>query len=111
MIFQYLPNDILNNILEYDGRIKYEKGIYINIISKNDFRYNIIRPIINKKKYIVNSSEFSSTRFYFGFSFDELDYLGLFYEYDWEYINKKQFKICFYNMKDDCNITLTNTFI
>lgn len=111
MIFKYLPNDILNNILEYYGQIKYEKGIYINVISKNDFRYNIITPIINKKKLIVNRIEFSSTRFYFGFSFDESDYLGLFYEYDWEYINKEQFKVCFYNMKDDCNITLTNTFL
>ena len=47
-----LPFDVLNLILEYDGRIKYlhKEQIYINIISKNDYRYNIIETIINNKK-------------------------------------------------------------
>lgn len=40
----YLPFDVLNIILQYDGRIQYlhKKHIYINIISKNDNRYNIL---------------------------------------------------------------------
>jgi hypothetical protein len=37
-----LPKDILNVILEFDGRIKYTKGKYVNCISKNDYRYNIL---------------------------------------------------------------------
>lgn len=33
------PFDVLNLILEYDGRIKYDykERIYVNIISKNDY--------------------------------------------------------------------------
>jgi len=40
-----LPQDILNLILGFDGRIKYRKGEYINCISKNDYRYNILSKL------------------------------------------------------------------
>ena len=52
----YLPFDILNLILEYDGRIKYSHidRVYRNIISKNDHRYNIIKTKINNKKELIN---------------------------------------------------------
>lgn len=51
MLKHNLPFDVLNLILQYDGRIKYlhKERIYVNIISKNDYRYNIILPKINKK--------------------------------------------------------------
>jgi len=47
----HLPFDILNIILQYDGRIKYlhKTRIYVNIIHKNDYRYNIIETKINNK--------------------------------------------------------------
>jgi len=45
MQFQYIPTELLDIILEYDGRIKYKKGKYVNIIHKNDERYNIITPL------------------------------------------------------------------
>ena len=52
----YLPLDVLNLILQYDGRIKYshKDRIYINIISKNDYRYNIIEKKIDKKLALIN---------------------------------------------------------
>ena len=45
----YLPFDVLNIILQYDGRIQYlhKTHVYINIISKNDYRYNILEKKIN----------------------------------------------------------------
>ena len=30
MIFSYLPKELINIILEYDGKIKYRNGIYMN---------------------------------------------------------------------------------
>jgi len=51
----YLPFDVLNLILEYDGRIKYnhKERIYVNIISKIDYRYNIIKPKMNVKQHLI----------------------------------------------------------
>jgi hypothetical protein len=51
MLQTNLPFDVLNLILEYDGRIKYlhKEDIYVNIISKNDNRYNIIASNIAKR--------------------------------------------------------------
>ena len=45
----YIPKELLNIILEYDGRINYKNGKYVNILHKNDIRYNIIKSVINKK--------------------------------------------------------------
>jgi hypothetical protein len=39
------PQDIVNLIIQYDGRIKYTKGKYVNCISKNDYRYNILSQL------------------------------------------------------------------
>jgi hypothetical protein len=50
MNYKNLPKDILIQVLDYDGRIKYKNGKYVNIIHKNDNRYELIKPLINKKK-------------------------------------------------------------
>ena len=52
-----LPFDVLNLILEYDGRIKYihKERIFVNIISKNDYRYNILETKIKNKKKLINT--------------------------------------------------------
>ena len=34
----YIPNELLDIILEYDGRIKYKNGQYVTIIHQNDER-------------------------------------------------------------------------
>ena len=57
MFRKYLPFDVLNIILQYDGRIKYlhKDRIFVNIISKNDPRYTIVKAkILNKINLIEN---------------------------------------------------------
>ena len=59
MKFVEFSKEILHIILSYDGRIKYRNGKYVNIIHKDDERYNIIAPIINKKIEIIQQLEFN----------------------------------------------------
>ena len=49
-----IPEELLHIILAYHGRIKYKNGKYVNIIHKNDERYNIISPVIIKKRFVMN---------------------------------------------------------
>ena len=50
-----LPKELLHLILEYDGRIKYRRGEYINIIHKNDQRYTNLKPLIEHKYRIIKN--------------------------------------------------------
>jgi len=55
MLKKYLPLDVLNIILQYDGRIKYlhKYRIFVNIISKNDPRYSIVKTKIIQKINLI----------------------------------------------------------
>ena len=100
------PFDIVNIILEYDGRIKYDhkKCIFVNIIHKYDVRYNMIKPIISKKNNIITKNTCiydkskSKTSFYFEFNFDIDNRIGLCYDYNFTYPN--EFEICYYDMRN-----------
>lgn len=96
---KYLPHYLVNIILDYDGRIKYKKGKYINIIHKHDFRYNIIKLLIEKKIAILKDTCTDGLRFYFEFSLDNEKPMGLCYDYGWSH-NDTTFEICFYNFKE-----------
>jgi hypothetical protein len=111
-ILQYdsikLPYELVNIILDYDGRIKYkykQKNAidyhkYVNIIHKNDLRYNIIRPIIGKKQKIMKETEISSNKlgFEFAVSFDKQPCMRLCYENNKSVPNI--FTIIYVNMKE-----------
>ena len=94
----YIPKDVLHIILEYDGRIKYKNGKYVNIIHKNDERYNIITSIISKKMEIIQNIELSGSGFYFEFSFDIYNGVGLVYDCNFSYSNK--YEICYYDTRN-----------
>ena len=99
MIVPYIPNELLDIILEYDGRIKYKKGNYVNIIHKNDERYNIITQLISKKMEIMKRTEVDGSGFYFEFGFDTCVNVGLCYDYNFTYENK--FEICYYDTRNN----------
>ena len=48
-IFKNTPLDVLIQILEYNGRIKYKKGEFINIIHKKDERYSVLQKLSSFK--------------------------------------------------------------
>jgi hypothetical protein len=94
----YIPKDVLNIILEYDGRIKYKNGKYINVIHKNDDRYNIITPVISKKMVIMKTINLQGHNFYFEFGFDIDIRVGLCYDYGFNASNT--FEICYYDTRN-----------
>ena len=89
MIFPYIPTEVLHIILEYYGKIKYENGKYINIISKYDKRCKKLKLLINKKIEIMKQIHIhdkfrSSNSGYESNSSDESDssdYDSYFYNY------------------------------
>jgi dTDP-D-glucose 4,6-dehydratase len=52
-----LPFDVLNIILQYDGRIKYSHKYhrYVNIIHKHDYRYNIVETKMKDKINLIQN--------------------------------------------------------
>jgi hypothetical protein len=95
----YIPKELLHIILEYDGKIKYKNGKYIDIIAKNDERYNIIKPIINKKIQILKKIHIIDREFYFEFGFDICNLVGLVYDYNFS--NENKFEICYYDTRNN----------
>jgi hypothetical protein len=95
---QYIPKDVLNIILEYDGRIKYKNGEYVNIIHRKDDRYKIIKPVISKKMEIMKKIDLRGSSFYFEFGFDIDNRVGLCYDYGFNSANT--FEICYYDIRD-----------
>jgi hypothetical protein len=94
----YIPKDVLHIILEYDGRIKYKNGNYFNVIHKNDERYNIIMPVINKKMLIMKNIDLRGSEFYFEFGFDIDIKVGLCYDYGFN--APDTFEICYYDTRN-----------
>lgn len=102
MLVPYIPKELLDIILEYDGRIKYKRGRYVNIIHKYDERYNSIIPVINKKIVILKTIQLDNFGFYFGFYFEfrfDTCNVGLAYDYHFSY--KNTFEICYFDFRND----------
>ena len=48
-LWKQLPNDLLNQVIKYDNKIKNRNGMYINQISEDDERYKILLGLPRKK--------------------------------------------------------------
>jgi len=78
MNYSDLPPDIVHHVLQYDGRIKYHNGKYVNIIHKYDKRYNILRKYVDAKINICNHAITDrDNNFYLEFSFKNNHLKGL----------------------------------
>ncbi len=111
-----LPIDIVNKILEYDGRIKYRNGEFVNIIHPTILKYYnyLLDTLIEKKRKIFKKSlsikrykhyfyprednsqiiKENIENFYFEFDFTSLPGVGLSYDYYW---NHNYFKISYFD--------------
>ena len=111
-VFKKLPRELVNIILEYDGRIKYKYKLknaidyhkFVNVIHKHDYRYNVIKPVIDKKKHIMMNTYVSpiDTGFFFEFAFDMRPKIILCYDYNWSYDNT--FEICYTDLTNSAHV-------
>lgn len=53
-LWKEIPNEILQLILQFDGRIKKRNGVYMNQILINDGRYKLLSSIPKKEFYGSN---------------------------------------------------------
>lgn len=92
-----LPKDIVNLILEFDGRIKYRKGEYINCISKHDDRYNLLSKlkIPTPVKYTMDYDCTHKEHFEYSIKFNEFYTLSV-----WNVIYNPPSKIQYFFYKD-----------
>ena len=110
MIAPYVPKELVNIILDYDGSIKYRNGQYINVIHKNDVRYNIIKPLIRKKNEILQKMEVrDGNRYYYEISFDLDISVGLCYDYNFS--SQEYFEIFYYDFRDGSYISKIITYL
>lgn len=54
MNIKYLPNELIDLILEYNGNIKKRLGKYMNQLNLKDHKYNLLKENIRKKIIIIN---------------------------------------------------------
>ena len=102
-----LPKELVHIILEYDGRIKYRQGEYINIIHPADQRYTNLVQIIEKKQRIIKNTNANNTsdEFYFEFEFEKEKEMGLCFASGGfsacRYTERHKIEICYFNFKNN----------
>tara|TARA_B100001093_G_scaffold520467_1_gene616297 strand:+ start:1838 stop:2248 length:411 start_codon:yes stop_codon:yes gene_type:complete len=132
-----LPLELVDKILQYDGRMKYRKGEFVNVIHPINLGFYrfILNPVLKKKinmhidlewltnlpNGIVNTTigtghnmrfidnkYVCTNKFYFELEFDSLPGVGLFYDYFW---GTSFFEICYYDLRDINKLKQIRTII
>lgn len=125
MLAKNLPIELIDKIVQFDGRIKYRKGEFVIVIDPSVLKEyeSLLDPLLKKKTRISNSVKFKTHRdyflpyvddqfvirnekieeaFYFEFDFDNMHGVGLSYDYHWF---SNDFKISYF---DDRNYMWNN---
>ena len=117
-LFSKTPIDILQLILQFDGRLKKRNGVYMNQILINDERYKLLRSIPQKEffgttlserrtVFIVNNTIVNETFVYFRNKRDENNkYYTIYFQ---EHLDPPPYKITHYFTK--CFFTNIDSFI
>jgi hypothetical protein len=132
-----LPLELVDKILQYDGRMKYRNGEFVNVIHPINLGFYrfILNPVLKKKinmhidlewltnlpNGIVNTTigtghnmrfidnkYVCTNKFYFELEFDSLPGVGLFYDYFW---GTSFFEICYYDLRDINKLKQIRTII
>ena len=86
---QHIPNDIVKILLQFDGRIKYRNGRYIDIIAYDDERYAMLDKVVKKKLEVYRDSNKDRPLLFNYFVhyiyFNKFPYIGIKYVY---YVNR-----------------------
>ena len=101
-----LPNEIIDLIIQYDGRIKYRNGVYMNQIDKKDDRY-LLLYCISRKEFFETSLNFQR-EFMFNSKFVRETFV--FFRKK-RYENNKYFSIYFEEQLDPLPYTITHHFM
>ena len=132
-----LPLELVDKILQYDGRMKYRKGEFVNVIHPINLGFYrfILNPVLKKKinmhidlewltnlpngivnttigtghnmRFIDNKYVYTN-KFYFELDFDSLPGVGLWYDYYW---GTSFFEICYYDLRDINKLKQIRTII
>lgn len=107
----YIPNELLDLIFSFDGRIKWREGKFVNIISKKDTRRGPIENIVINKINILKTKivKNRNNEFYFAIRFNVENLTGLCYDFNWSYLNK--FEICYFNFKHSAEVYQTRFIV
>ena len=80
---QHIPNDIVKLLLQFDGRIKYRNGHYIDTIDRNDDRYAMLDEVIKKKLKVYQRSNWLTPDVYIiNIEFDQMPHIMISYYYN-----------------------------
>ena len=104
-----LPAELLRLILAYDGRIRYRRGEYVNVIHPDDGRYKLLRPYLARKAEILRQVQLEGRHFYLVIGFRGVPHRGLCYASGgWTAGgHTEQVEICYYNFADGVQHTRT----
>lgn len=83
-MWNILPNEIINIIFQYDGRIKYRRGKYMNQLIIEDNKFQLIKKHLIEKYYIFHLVlDSNGDTFYMDFTPDNNFIFGIIHDYNY----------------------------